>query len=60
MAKMQITLTKSLAGQKRTIQESAKSLGLRKIGQTTVRDDTPIVKGQVRAIRHLVKVEEAN
>lgn len=59
MAKLHITLVKSIAGEKRTIQETAKTLGLRKVGQTTVREDTPIIKGQLRAVNHLVEVEEA-
>ncbi len=59
MAKLEITLKKSISGQKKNIQESAKSLGLKKIGQKTVREDTPIVVGQIRTIRHLVEVEEA-
>lgn len=59
MAQLQITLKKSLSGQKKNIQETAKTLGLKKIGQVTVREDTPIIKGQLRTVRHLVDVEEA-
>lgn len=59
MAQVQITLKKSLSGQKKNIQETAKTLGLKKVGQTTVREETPVVKGQLRIVRHLVEVEEA-
>jgi large subunit ribosomal protein L30 len=35
-----------------------RSLGLRKIGQTVVREDNPVNRGYVRTVAHLVKVEE--
>ena len=59
MAKVEITLKKSLSGQKENIRESAKTLGLKKIGQKTVREDTAVVRGQIQTIKHLVEVEEA-
>ena len=59
MAKVEITLKKSLSGQKENIRESAKSLGLKKIGQKTLREDTAVVRGQIQTIKHLVEVEEA-
>ncbi|WRS29079.1 50S ribosomal protein L30 [Actinomycetaceae bacterium MB13-C1-2] len=60
MAKLKITLTKSIYGQKRNIAESVRSLGLRKIGQSTVREDTPVVLGQVHTAKHLLDVEEVD
>lgn len=48
MAKVEITLKKSLSGQKENIRESAKSLRLKKIGQKTVREDTAVVRGQIK------------
>ncbi len=58
MAKVEVKLTKSLTGQKENIRETAKTLGLKKVGQTTIREVTPVVKGQLRIIRHLVEVTE--
>mgnify|MGYP003612016887 FL=1 len=56
--KLHITLTKSpiarLEKQIRTIE----ALGLRKIGQTVVKEDNPCVRGQIFRVRHMVKVEE--
>ncbi len=40
--------------QKRTI----KALGLGKIRREVVKDDTPQIRGMVRAVAHLVEVEE--
>jgi len=35
-----------------------RSLGLRRIGHSVEREDTPQLRGMVHAVRHLVKVEE--
>lgn len=58
MAELKITLKRSANGQKANIRDSVRSLGLRKIGQSTVRQDTPIVRGQIHTARHLLEVEE--
>ena len=34
-------------------------LGLNKIGRTRELEDTPSIRGMIRAVQHLVKVEEA-
>lgn len=34
-------------------------LGLNKIGRTKQLEDTPSVRGMIRAVQHLVKVDEA-
>ena len=39
---------------------TVKALGLRKVGQTVVREDNPCVRGQIFAVKHMVKVEEIN
>ncbi len=60
MAKLKITWIKSDIGyaedQKRTIA----SLGLRKLNQSVVQEDTMAVRGMVVKVRHLVKVEEVS
>ena len=55
---LQITQTKSVISEKQNQRDTLRSLGLRKIGQTVVREDTPINLGYVRAVAHLVKVVE--
>ena len=60
MANLKIQLVKSLNGRLEKHIATANSLGLRKIGQTVVREDTPAVRGMVNALRHLVTVEEAD
>ena len=57
---LQITQTKSVISEKQNQRDTLRSLGLRKIGQTVVREDTPQNRGYVRAVAHLVKVEEVD
>ena len=56
--KLKITLSKSLIAQVPKNVAIAKSMGLRKIGQSVVLPDNDATKGQIRLINHLVKVEE--
>jgi large subunit ribosomal protein L30 len=58
MAQLKITLTKSPISQKEDQQLTVKSLGLRRIRQTVVVDDTRSVRGMIHKVRHLVTVEE--
>jgi large subunit ribosomal protein L30 len=55
---LSITLVKSPIGysvrQKRTV----RALGLRKINQTVVHDESDVIRGMVAKISHLVRVEE--
>ena len=57
MAKLTIKLVKSLVGRKDDQIATAYSLGLRKIGQTTVQPDNAATRGKIATISHLVEVE---
>ncbi|MDR2454573.1 MAG: 50S ribosomal protein L30 [Bifidobacteriaceae bacterium] len=58
MAVLRIKQVKSGIGGKRNQRETLRSLGLRKIGQTVEREDSPVVRGMVSTVAHLVSVEE--
>ncbi len=58
MAK-KITLVKSLIGRKQDQIATAKTLGLKKIGDTTVQPDNAATLGKIKKISHLVEIEEA-
>ena len=60
MAKLKIPQVKSGIGGPHRQRETLKSLGLRKIRQTTVREDSPTVRGMIATVAHLVTVEEVN
>ena len=55
-----IKLAKSLNGRLEKQVATAHSLGLRKIGQSVVKEDNPCIRGQIFAVKHMVKVEEIN
>lgn len=54
-----VTLKKSLIGSKDDQIATANSLGLRKIGDSTVQPKNPQTMGKVKKIVHLVEVTEA-
>ena len=54
-----VTLIKSLYGQLASIRNSAKGLGLRRIGHTVTVADTPSNRGMINAASHMLKVETA-
>jgi large subunit ribosomal protein L30 len=60
MAELKITQTKSKIGGTSEQRNSLRSLGLRRIGQTVVKPDRPEFRGMVKAVRHLVTVEEVD
>ena len=58
MATLVITQVRSANGSSKKQRESLKTLGLGKIGRTTVREDHPTVRGVVNSVRHLVEVSD--
>ncbi|MFT8347434.1 50S ribosomal protein L30 [Clostridium saccharoperbutylacetonicum] len=58
MAKLRVTLVKSLIGRKKDHIATANALGLKKIGKTVEPEETPQVKGMIKKIEYLLKVEE--
>ena len=56
---IKVTLIKSLYGQLASIRNSAKGLGLRRIGHSVVVADTPSNRGMINAASHMLKVESA-
>jgi large subunit ribosomal protein L30 len=58
VTKLRITQERSRNGSNPKQIDTLRSLGLRGIGQSVEREDTPQVRGMVYAVQHLVKVEE--
>lgn len=56
--KLRVKLVKSPIGYNKKQRKNAESLGLRKLNATAVHYDTPVVRGMVNKIIHLVEVEE--
>ncbi|WP_075890769.1 MULTISPECIES: 50S ribosomal protein L30 [Actinomyces] len=60
MSNLRITLVKSTIGAKQNMKDTLRTLGLRKIGQDVVREDSDAIRGAVLTVRHLVTVEEVD
>ncbi len=58
MSKLKITLTRSLIGRPEDQRATVKALGLKKTNTFVVQEDTPVIRGMVRKVEHLVTVEE--
>lgn len=56
---IKVTQIRSGIGGTRRQRETLKSLGLRKIRQSVVREDSASVRGMIAKVAHLVTVEEA-
>ena len=56
---IKVTLIKSMYGQLASIRNSARGLGLRRIGHSVVVADTPSNRGMINAASHMLKVETA-
>ena len=59
MAKVRITQVRSQIGQSERHRGTLRALGLGKIGNTREHQETDVLAGMLRKVRHLVKVEEA-
>ncbi|AKX95302.1 50S ribosomal protein L30 [Moorella thermoacetica] len=57
MANLRITLVKSLIGRPETERKTARAMGLKKLHRQVVCPDTPVTRGQVQKLAHLVRVE---
>jgi large subunit ribosomal protein L30 len=57
MAQLRITQVRSTIGARFKQRESLRTLGLRRIRHSVVREDTPQTRGLIAAVRHLVQVE---
>ena len=53
-----ITQVRSANGAKAKQRDTLRSLGLRGIGKSVEREDSPQLRGMVHAVRHLVEVQE--
>ena len=57
MAKLKITQVISTNGETKRQKENLRSLGIRRIGHSVEVEDTPITRGMLAKVAHLVKCE---
>ena len=59
MAKVKITQVKSVIDRPKKQKATIAALGLKRMHQTVEREDTPVIRGMIATVSHLVQVEEA-
>ena len=59
LAKLKITLKKSLIGRKKDHIATVNALGLKKIGKTVEHEETPQIRGMINKVSYLLCVEES-
>ena len=55
---LKVTLTKSTIGYSVRQKNTVRALGLRRLGQMVEHTDTPVIRGMINKVSHLVQVEE--
>jgi len=60
MSQLKVTQKKSAIGGRQNQRDTLRSLGLKRIGDTVVKDDRPEIRGMVSTVAHLVTVEEVD
>ncbi len=55
---LRITLVRSPIGYSMRQKRTVRALGLRRMNQTVEQQDSPVIRGMISKVSHLVKVEE--
>jgi len=56
VAKIKITLTRSLIGRPEDQRATVKALGLKKTNSSVTQEDTAVIRGMIRKVQHLLTV----
>ena len=60
MGRLKVTQTRGKVGTLQQHRDTLCSLGLKRINDVVVKEDRPEIRGMVRAVAHLVTVEEVD
>jgi len=55
---LEITLKRSVIGRNEKQLKTVRTLGLKKVNDTVVHNDTPAVRGMINKVSHLIAVKE--
>jgi len=55
---LRVTWVKSSIGYSQRQKGTVRALGLRRLGHSVEHTDTPVIRGMIDAVRHLVEVQE--
>jgi large subunit ribosomal protein L30 len=56
--KLKVTLVKSPIGYSEQQKGTVRALGLRRLSQTVSHEDSPVIRGMIEKVSHLLEVEE--
>jgi large subunit ribosomal protein L30 len=60
MSSLKVTQVRSVIGSQQGHKRTVRALGLKRIRDTRVHEDTPQIRGMLHKVRHLVRVEEVD
>lgn len=60
MGSLKVTQVRSKNGQRESQRQTLRALGLRRIRDTVLHEDTPQIRGMIKAVNHLIEVEEVD
>jgi large subunit ribosomal protein L30 len=60
MAQLRVSQIRSGIGGKQNQRDTLRTLGLKRVGDVSVKEDRPEVRGMLATVRHLVTVEEVD
>ncbi len=58
MAQIKVTQVRSATSRGKKQRGTMRALGIKRMGDSVVHDDTPEIRGMIRAVEHLVEIEE--
>ena len=60
MSPLKVTQVRSIIGSKQDHKRTVRALGLKRIRDSRVHEDTPQIRGMLHKVSHLVRVEEVD
>jgi len=60
MTRLKVSQIRSGVGGKQNQRDTLRTLGLRRVGDVSIKQDRPEIRGMLTTVRHLVTVEEVD
>jgi large subunit ribosomal protein L30 len=60
MARLKVTQVRSVIDRPKDQKATVRALGLHRVDDSVLKDDRPEIRGMIRKVSHLVRVEEVN
>jgi large subunit ribosomal protein L30 len=58
--KIKITQIRSAIGKLENQKRTIRALGIKKMHYSVIHDDTPVIRGMINEVKHLVKIQEVD